>query len=227
MFAGLKKYFRKREESNLFRNASTEEIFTHIYLANKWGDEESRSGKGSNLAVTESLREALPDMLLQFNINSMLDIPCGDFHWMKEIDLPLTRYQGADIVKPMIEENQVRYGNEKREFLHLDLLRDPLPKVDAIFCRECLVHLSYADIEKALQNIRKSGASYLFTTHFPQRKYNEDIVTGKHHSLNFYLPPFSWPQPELEFVECFAGKRRGNKCLSVWRIDNLPVNRLS
>jgi len=227
MFAGLKKYFRKREESNLFRNASTEEIFTHIYLANKWGDEESRSGKGSNLAVTESLREALPDMLLQFNINSMLDIPCGDFHWMKEIDLPLTRYQGADIVKPMIEENQVRYGNEKREFLHLDLLRDPLPKVDAIFCRECLVHLSYADIEKALQNIRKSGASYLFTTHFPQRKYNEDIVTGKHHSLNFYLPPFSWPQPELEFVECFAGKRRGNKCLSLWRIDNLPVNRLS
>ncbi len=227
MFAGLKKYFRKREESNLFRNASTEEIFTHIYLANKWGDEESRSGKGSNLAVTESLREALPDMLLQFNINSMLDIPCGDFHWMKEIDLPLTRYQGADIVKPMIEENQVKYGNEKREFLHLDLLRDPLPKVDAIFCRECLVHLSYADIEKALQNIRKSGASYLFTTHFPQRKYNEDIVTGKHHSLNFYLPPFSWPQPELEFVECFAGKRRGNKCLSVWRIDNLPVNRLS
>jgi len=121
----------------------------------------------------------------------------------------------------------VRYGNEKREFLHLDLLRDPLPKVDAIFCRECLVHLSYADIEKALQNIRKSGASYLFTTHFPQRKYNEDIVTGKHHSLNFYLPPFSWPQPELEFVECFAGKRRGNKCLSLWRIDNLPVNRLS
>jgi len=227
MFAGLKKYFRKREESNLFRNASTEEIFTHIYLANKWGDEESRSGKGSNLAVTESLREALPDMLLQFNINSMLDIPCGDFHWMKEIDLPLTRYQGADIVKPMIEENKVRYGNEKREFLHLDLLRDPLPKVDAIFCRECLVHLSYADIEKALQNIRKSGASYLFTTHFPQRKYNEDIVTGKHHSLNFYLPPFSWPQPELEFVECFAGKRRGNKCLSLWRIDNLPVNRLS
>lgn len=227
MFAGLKKYFKKREESNLFRNASTEEIFTHIYLANKWGDEESRSGKGSNLAVTESLREALPDMLLQFNINSMLDIPCGDFHWMKEIDLPLTRYQGADIVKPMIEENQVKYGNEKREFLHLDLLRDPLPKVDAIFCRECLVHLSYADIEKALQNIRKSGASYLFTTHFPQRKYNEDIVTGKHHSLNFYLPPFSWPQPELEFVECFAGKRRGNKCLSVWRIDNLPVNRLS
>ncbi len=227
MFAGLKKYFKKREESNLFRNASTEEIFTHIYLANKWGDEESRSGKGSNLAVTESLREALPDMLLQFNINSMLDIPCGDFHWMKEIDLPLTRYQGADIVKPMIEENQVKYGNEKREFLHLDLLRDPLPKVDAIFCRECLVHLSYADIEKALQNIRKSGASYLFTTHFPQRKYNEDIVTGKHHSLNFYLPPFSWPQPELEFVECFAGKRRGNKCLSLWRIDNLPVNRLS
>jgi len=222
MFAGLKKILRKKEESNLFKNASTEEVFTHIYQENKWGDEESRSGKGSNLKVTESLRAALPDMLRKLDIRTMLDIPCGDFHWMKEVDLPLEKYQGADIVKPMIEDNQSRYGSDKREFLHLDLLRDALPNVDAIFCRECLVHLSYADIETALQNIRKSGATYLFTTHFPQRKYNEDIVTGKHHSLNFNLPPFSWPEPELEFVEYFAGKRRGNKCLSVWKIADIP-----
>ena len=56
MFAGLRKFFKKKEESDLFRHASTEEVFTHIYLENKWGDEESRSGKGSNLEVTESLR---------------------------------------------------------------------------------------------------------------------------------------------------------------------------
>ena len=142
---------------------------------------------------------------------------------MKEVELPLDRYQGADIVKPMIDENQRKFGNDKREFLHLDLLRDPLPAVDAIFCRDCLVHLSYADIETAIRNIKKSGARYLFTTQFPDRKSNKDIVTGKHHSLNFRQAPFHWPEPELEFVEYFAGERRGNKCLSVWEISRLPV----
>ena len=53
-------------------------------------------------------------MLNQLDAKSMLDIPCGDFHWMKEIELPLDHYMGADIVKPLIEENQNRYGSETR-----------------------------------------------------------------------------------------------------------------
>ncbi len=218
----VRKLFSQKKEVDFFRSASTEEIFTHIYLTNKWGDDETRSGKGSRLDSTTKLRAALPDMLQQLEIKTMLDIPCGDFHWMKDVELPLAHYQGADIVEPLIDENRRRYGNEKREFLHMDLLNDPLPTVDAIFCRECLVHFSYADIEKALQNIKKSGSTYLFATHFPERRFNEDVVTGKHHSLNFNLPPFNWPTPITELTEYYAGKRRGNKCLSVWRIADLP-----
>lgn len=223
LFSRIRKYFGKKREERMFRDASTEQVFTHIYLSNKWGDAESRSGKGSNLEVTALLREELPGMLRRLQVRTMLDIPCGDFHWMKEVDLPLERYQGADIVQQMIVDNQRRYGNASREFLHLDLLRDDLPAVDAIFCRECLVHLSFADIARALENIRRSGAIYLFTTQFPDIRTNTDVVTGKHHSLNFTRAPFHWPEPVLELVEYHAGKRRGNKCLSVWRIAELPV----
>ncbi len=223
MIFNLKKYFRKKAELDFFRNASTEEVFTRIYRDNKWGDTESRSGKGASLEATRSLRSGLPDLLRKLNISSMLDIPCGDFHWMKEVALPFEHYIGADIVHPLLEENQRHYGNSTRQFLYLDLLKDSLPAVDAIFCRECLVHLSYADIGVALRNIRGSGATWLLTTHFPQQPRNKDIVTGKHHSLNFTIAPFNWPAPVSEIVELYAGKRRGNKCLSAWRIADLPI----
>lgn len=219
----LRKYFSKKAELRLFRKSSTEEIFNYIYNNNKWGDSNSRSGKGSNLFVTAGIREALPAMLQQLEVRTLLDIPCGDFHWMKEIQLPVQQYLGADIVKSLVEQNQRQYGNEQRSFVHLDLMRDPLPEVDAIFCRECLVHLSFADITLALENIVASGATYLFTTDFPQLHANKDIVTGKHHSLNFKLSPFNWPEPIMQHVEYDAGKRRGNKCLSVWRIEDIPV----
>jgi len=222
MFSSLKKYFRKKQEVERFKNLSTEEVFTDIYHRNKWGDQESRSGKGSNLDVTTELRKNLPKMLESLSITSMLDIPCGDFIWMKEVDLPLVSYLGADIVAPLVDENQRRYGSNKRKFLHLNLLQDPLPEVDAIFCRECLVHFSFDDISKAINNIRGSGAIYLFTTQFPELKKNENIVTGKHRPLNFLLEPFNWPPPMMQFVELHTGKRRGNKCLSVWKIADLP-----
>jgi len=222
MLSSIKKYLSKQREIARFRDSSTEEIFTHIYETNKWGNAETRSGKGSTLAATENLRRALPALLHTLGVRTLLDIPCGDFHWMKELDLPLERYLGADIVGPLVAENQRLYGNASREFLRLDLLRDSLPAVEAILCRECLVHFSYEDIALALANMRRSGATWLLTTHFPQRRYNEDIVTGRHHTLNFLLAPFYWPRPQVEIVENYAGKRRGNRCLAVWRFSELP-----
>jgi hypothetical protein len=222
----LRLYFarrrRKREELESFLLSSTEEVFTHIYESNKWGDSESVSGKGSNLDITSHLRAELPGLLRELEVTTLLDIPCGDFNWMKEIDLPVEKYLGADIVKPLVAENQRRFGADDREFFCLDLIRDPLPRVDAIFCRECLVHLSFEDIFSAIENIRNSGATYLLTTHFPSIRNNKDIVTGKHRSLNFTRPPFSWPAPIHGLIEYNAGKLRGEKCLSVWRIGDLP-----
>lgn len=218
----LDKRRHKREELEAFRHATTEEVFTRIYESNKWGDAESVSGKGSNLDVTAKLRAELPALLKELNVKTLLDIPCGDFNWMKEVDLSVEQYLGADIVRALIAENQRLYGSDRRTFMSLDLIRDPLPQVDAILCRECLVHLSFNDIGEAVDNIRRSGSGYLLTTHFPAIRENRDVVTGKHHSLNFTRPPFSWPEPMLSLVEYNAGKRRGDKCLSVWRISDLP-----
>lgn len=218
----VRKFFAKRRELDRLRRSSIKEVFTGIYLTNRWGDTESVSGKGSSLRRTAGLAAALPGILQTLGVRSMLDIPCGDFHWMKEVQLSGISYLGADIVEPLIDANRQRYGNADRQFTVLDLTRDPLPRVDAVFCRECLVHFSFDHIKLAVATIRSSGSTWLLATQFPEITRNQDIVTGKHRPLNFTLPPFNWPAPMQTYEEYHAGRKRGVKCLAVWRIDDLP-----
>jgi hypothetical protein len=51
----------------------------------------------------------------------------------------------------------------------LDLVRDPLPRADAVLCRDCLIHLSLEEGRRAPENIRRSGAAYLLGNHVPRR----------------------------------------------------------
>src|SRR3712207_7875432 len=48
---------------------------------------ESYSGRGSELGATESLRSYLPQLFERLNIKTFLDAPCGDWNWMRQVDL--------------------------------------------------------------------------------------------------------------------------------------------
>jgi hypothetical protein len=169
-------------------------VFNEIYRENSWGDEESRSGYGSNLEQTEAVRAALPILLKEYECESLLDIPCGDFYWMSQVELGV-RYLGADIVEDLVERNRQLYASEQREFLHLDLVEQPLPRADVVLCRDCLVHLAFSDIFGSLRNIKASGSKYLLTTTFVDRDSNEYIPTGGWRPINLERPPFSFPAP--------------------------------
>lgn len=203
---------------------STRDMFTLIYAKNIWGSEESCSGFGSTLYETTNLRLKLPALLRQFQIQSLLDIPCGDFNWMSKVQLGDIRYIGSDIVPELIKETARRYANNNYEFLCLDLISDPLPQMDAIFCRDCLVHLPNRDILKALSNIRSSGAQYLLTTTFPSRLTNDDVSLGFWCPINLERPPFNLP-PSLALL-CEDNVEQGfaDKSIGVWRIADIPEN---
>ena len=62
--------------------------------------------------------------------------------------------------------------------MHLDITRDRLPRVDLILCRDVLPHLSFADIARAVDNFKRSGATWLLTNTFVDRPRNDDIPTG-------------------------------------------------
>lgn len=87
---------------------------------------------------------------------------------MKHVPLDGADYTGADIVPDLIERNR-QFETEKIRFKQLNLIQGRLPKVDLIFGRDCLVHLSYQDALTALRNICNSGSTYLLTTTSPQR----------------------------------------------------------
>ena len=154
------------------------DIFTDIYLNNKWGDKYSLSGTGSNLNQTEIIRKEIANTIKKYEIKNILDIPCGDFYWMKEFDFRGLNYIGADIVSELINENIKKFKQININFQLIDLLEDGIPDSDLIFCRDCLVHFSFEDIFKALKNIKKTNSKYFMTTNFVERNHNDDIPKG-------------------------------------------------
>jgi len=164
-------YIKSTKRQSNYNNVILEQTFNKIIRTNHWAGMQSISGTGSDLTQTETLRQALPILFQDYNIKSILDIPCGDFYWMKEVDLSGISYNGADIVQDIIDMN-TKYSKENIKFEKLDLTKDLLPTSDLIICRDCFVHLSFGDIYRTMKNIILSGSEYLFTTTFTNRELN-------------------------------------------------------
>jgi hypothetical protein len=199
------------------------ERFERIYSTNLWSDPESRSGVGSTLDSTRVLRTELPNALRQLGARVLLDVPCGDFTWMKQVDLSGIEYIGGDIVPSIVEKNQRLHVSESRRFVGLDLTRDVLPDADVLLCRDCLVHLSYANIRAVIANIARSKVRYVLMTSFPGRGDNRDVVDGDWRPLDFQAPPFSFPEPLLTIVEECEEEEGSyaDKSLLAWRVEDL------
>ncbi|HEX7085219.1 MAG TPA: class I SAM-dependent methyltransferase [Vicinamibacterales bacterium] len=198
------------------------ERFDLIFRTNLWSAS-TRSGLGSELAATAALRAALPPLIEALGARTMLDVPCGDFNWLSTVALDVD-YTGADIVPALVEENTRRHGGPRRRFIAADLTADPLPAADLVLCRDCLVHLSFANIRRALDNLRRSGSRYLLTTTFLEHEVNTDIEDGDWRVLNLQRAPFNLPEPEMTLLEgCSEGDGAfADKALGLWRIADLP-----
>ena len=198
-------------------------VFTDIYARNAWNGRDSFSGTGSDLYQTRIIAKAIPALLREVAASTMLDVPCGDFHWMSRVDLSGVDYVGADIVDEIIQKNRALHARPGVRFCTLDLLEDNLPKVDLILCRDCLVHLSFDDVYTALGNVCRSGSQYLLTTTFPDRPDNRDILMGDWRPLNLEQAPFNLPPPLRRIDEgCTEGDGYFvDKSLGLWRIDDV------
>lgn len=198
------------------------ETFRQIHRANHWGSDASRSGPGSAEGQTAVLRTELPRLLTRLGVGSLLDLPCGDANWISTIPLPGIDYLGADIVPELIARNHETHGSNRR-FVVLDLLTSLLPRVDLVLCRDCLVHFSFADIERAMANLRRSGSTWLLTTTFPGQAANEEIVTGDWRPINLEQAPFNFPAPEYVLNEqCTENNGLfADKSLSLYRIHRI------
>lgn len=199
--------------------------FERIERTNLWGAAASVSGLGSEDPATSAVREALPALLQRLCVRSLLDAPCGDAGWIGRLKLDVD-YTGIDIVPSLIEANRRRVagGGSPGRFLVADVTRDALPCADIILCRDCLVHLSFANVDRALAQFRMSGARFLLVTTFPEWDGNQDCEDGDWRALNMEKAPFNWPAPHAlinERCEEGGGGWR-DKSLGLWRLDQLP-----
>jgi hypothetical protein len=205
------------------RDLGAGDVFDRIYEKNAWASAGSVSGPGSERRETEDVRALLPPLLARLGVGAMLDAPCGDFAWMREVDLGGCDYVGGDIVAALVAANGAAYGGPRRKFLRLDVRSDPIPKVDLIFCRDCLIHLSFPDGLAALANFRRSGAAWLLTTTHPDIAENLPIRTGDYRPVDLMKPPYRLPPPVEIHRDRYAPAQGETlldpgKSLGLWRL---------
>lgn len=194
--------------------------FSGIYETGAWqhGDDATPgSGEGSTLAATTKLREALPTLLGELGINTLLDIGCGDFTWMQHVDLN-QNYVGVDVVDSVIEKNRQLFERPGRVFAVADATVDDLPDADAVMCREVLFHLSFEDINKLLKNLLSKKRSYLIITSDTRTLFNSDIPTGDFRPLNLEARPLKFPPPDRVIDDAAVSPGR---IIGVWNTTNL------
>jgi len=204
--------------------------FTKVYKKNLFHGESSISGQGSDLKQTETLRRDLKFLLGKAGAKSLLDIPCGDFYWMSQVDLNEISYIGGDIVEDMVIKLSLEYQNTSRKFKVINLVSEVPPINDVIFCRDLFVHLSNKDIKQCLNNIVLSDSKYLFTTTFTRDERNKDLPVFKRgvkwRTINLELPPWNFPKPKYLLNEnCTeVDGAYSDKSIGIWEIKDIPLN---
>ena len=201
---------------------SLRDRFTLLHRLGVYHHPDSFSGPAATLEETAALRDALPTIAAQWNVRTLLDVPSGDFAWMRHLDLDVD-YTGADIVAELVQQNEKRYGSARRRFVVLDATADPLPRADLILCRDLLIHLGTRDAFALLKNFAASGSRLLLTTHFAGRTSNPDIVSGDFRPVNLCRPPFNLPAP-LQIINEHSRLGSGefaDRSMALWELPSI------
>jgi len=210
-----------------------QELFCLAYQNNLWMGAESRSGVGASLDHTGAIRIHLPAILEELctEIGApaiLLDAACGDLNWFKLMQLPfLAQYIGVDIVPELIELNKASFASGTCTFIHANVITDELPKADIILCRSLFPLLFNVDIMRTINNFKKTGARYLITSHYPQKRTNAELPAEIRtliwvRPINLELPPFNFPEPLVILYEGEAGPIAFDKSLALWRLADIP-----
>lgn len=169
------------------------------------------------MVATENVRAALPGLIDELGVKTMLDLPCGDSYWIVNCLPTDIKYIGGDVVPEIITRNQA-INTQLGDFHVLDLVSDVLPPADLLLVRDCLIHLPNSMVQRALINIRRAEISYLLTTTYPEIVENVEIEIGGFRKLNLEHAPFNLPKPI-----CLIGENESGKAMGLWHNSALET----
>ena len=216
-FHGLKS-FPQGSHCDTIRFMNLEERFSRILSSNAWGSPETSCGPGSTLEACSLIIQRLPVWIRSLKTKSILDLGCGDFHWLKEIDLVGIEYDGYDIVQAAVERAK-KHETKWRRFHHADILSVKLPKADLVICKDVLIHLPDDDVRGALQSIRAAGSRLLAATTYPgwPNLFRVGMKAGEFAPIDLEQEPFSLGTP-VDMIEVPRKETNPRKYLALWNL---------
>jgi hypothetical protein len=165
------------------------EVFIQTYRNKLWGNIEGEqyfSGEGSSEKFTVPYTEWLARFIDEREIDTIIDLGCGDFRAGRQICSALSvNYVGVDIVPDLIAYNQSRFGNDRVRFTCADIIEEELPDGDLCLMRQVLQHLSNEQISRVLANCMK----------FPFLVVTDDVYRGPDMRPNLDImhgPDYRW-----------------------------------
>jgi hypothetical protein len=86
-------------------------VFARIQMSKERADSEPVSGGwGWTLPRTAIVRRELPRLLASLDAQALLDAPCGDFNWLRAVDLGAVAHVGVDVVQALVERDRMCQG---------------------------------------------------------------------------------------------------------------------
>jgi hypothetical protein len=200
-------------------------IFKLIFNTNHWGgyqkiDYENLqvSGGGSipNSKQTQIVINGLTNFCKKENISNILDMPCGDFAWMKDF-MRLNHqilYTGYDVVEDIIEINNQNYSANNIKFFTKDIVEvEDYGSFDLVFIRDFFIHISNKEIIRVINNLKNSNVKFFaFSSHnftfSSNQKHglNSEVALGQHRKLNMCIEPFNMKDYYFSFSEAIDGR---------------------
>jgi hypothetical protein len=167
-----------------------EHIFTQIYENSVWGTnnkKEYNGSSGSGSSIEYNIEYYIP-FLKKFindnNINSIVDLGCGDFRCGELIYKDIAAsYTGYDAYKNIIDYNNEQFKTDLNfKFVHLDFYNN-IEKIESgelCIIKDVLQHWSTNNIDIFLDMLIKSKKfKYILICNCCyQEKSNEDIKNG-------------------------------------------------
>ena len=165
------------------------------FVARKRKDNhESLSGPGSHIVNTTEIVDTLNTFIADNNIQSILDLGCGDWNWFKKINIQNAKYIGWDACDQMIADNSKFYGCANITFETKDIVTENYPYSDLIICRDVLFHMT-TDLSMHILEKVKSSCKYFICTSFNDVPENIPHKRGwGFYKINTNIQPFNMEQ---------------------------------
>jgi 2-polyprenyl-3-methyl-5-hydroxy-6-metoxy-1,4-benzoquinol methylase len=190
--------------------------FEQIYQNNIWNGVESLSGPGSGSNATRHMAEELATLVRTLDVNTVLDVACGDGYWMPA----LPGYTGIDISPTAIE--RAKRNAPSRNYLVADFLTEDF-SADLIIMRDVLQHLPISDAVLMVRRAWKRCDWLLASTYRSGKNTGLNrvkLMQGRSYDNDLQQKPFSLGEPVAWIPDGYVyeghGIRDSRKMLGLW-----------